>query len=91
MLAVHGSNIPLLTKKETELRERGEIVSQGDTDGLSIEDVKETQRQVLVQSIVKERRTDFEAMSFTKDCARIKEHHNLTTSMHILINEERGK
>lgn len=90
-LTVHGSNIPLLAKKEAELRENGEIVSWRDADGLPDEDVKKVQRQTLVQSIVKERRTTFVPLSCSKDYDQIKTHHNLMTSTHILINEERGK
>jgi len=91
VLSINNSNIPLLARKETELRESGEMVSRRDPGGLPIENIKKTQRQVLVQSIVEDRRTYFLPMTGTDNYAHIKEHHNLITSIHVRINTERAK
>lgn len=90
---IHKTNIPLLVPMEQEMRLRGDINSFRESpDKLRFVDEKKVQRQALRRAIAKHRETFLPLTENEDDIyAKIKEHHNLITSMFILINKERQK
>lgn len=81
VFTVHNSNLALLIEKEAEFRANGVIVDESINE-TPFKDFKRLQRQVLVQSIVRERAASLPSTLWRED---------LITSPHALINKYRAK
>jgi len=90
VFAVQSLNLPLLGRKEAELRYNGAIC-EGNKNEHHFNDVKKAQRQMLVRTIVNDRNTFMPMNLCDEDYTPTIKSHHLITDIHIIINRHRMK